>query len=309
MRRARSSARALSRRTRLAALCALACAGGGLALASGALASSPAQGNPQGIKLAERTATAFAHIPALTYSEQGFFQISTTGQSISYDYGYGGLQSGYSWASEHATVALSGGTVVWWRDDLTPVGGSAKPVELVATKQGVFSALGDGAHHSCFEQVSGSVPYSPGGSVYSIAGRYKNGASPLRSVYRWFNTNQLASETDNLAGNGLITSGRVSVAGGPSLQLQQLVPRRPGAGAQHSSLPLSSGGGAGALLARVDRYSSPSCSTAWRSCLSSSALLSMRSRANESISSPSTTSKDPPEQVQGNPEMSPSSTP
>ncbi len=228
MRRARSSARALSRRTRLTALGALACAGGALALATGALASSPAQGNPQGIKLATRAAAAFARIPALTYSEQGFFQISTAGGSISYLYGSGGLQRGFSWASEHATVALSGGRVVWWRDDLTPVGGSAKPVELVATGRGVFSALGNGGDHSCFERVSGSVPYSPGYPVYSINGRYKNGASPLRSVYRWFNTDQIATETDDLAGNGLITSGHVSVAGGPSFSFSNAFPGGPG---------------------------------------------------------------------------------
>jgi hypothetical protein len=217
MRRARSSARALSRRTRSAAVCALACAGAGLGLASGALASSPAQGNPQGIKLAERTQAAFASIPAFTYAERGFFQISTTRQSISYYYGYGALHPGFVWAAEHGTVALNHGSVVWWRDDLTPLGGAAKPVELVATSRGVFSALGDGAHHSCFEQVSGTVPYSPGGSVYSIAARYKNGTSPLRYVYSWWETGQRATETDNLAGNALITSGHVSVAPGAGL--------------------------------------------------------------------------------------------
>jgi hypothetical protein len=199
-----------------------------MALASAALASSPAQGNPQGVKLAERAAAAFARVPAMTYSEQGFFQISTTGQSIAYYYGSGGLQRGFSWASEHATVALSGGRVVWWRDDLTPMGGSAKPVELVATRDGVFSALGNGGDHSCFERVTGSVPYSPGGSVYSSAGRYENGTSPLRSVYRWFNTDQLATETDSLAGDGLITSGHVSVAGGPSFSFSNSFPGGPG---------------------------------------------------------------------------------
>ncbi len=228
MRRARSSARALSRRTRSAALCALACTGAALALASGAHASSPAQGNPQGIQLAERAQAAFDRIAGFTYSEQGFFQISTTGQSISYYYGYGALHPGFSWATEHGTVALYGGNVVWWRDDLTPVGGGAKPVELVATSKGVFSALGNGGNHSCFEQVSGTVPYSYGGSAYSMAARYKNGASPLRSVYRWWETGQRTVETDTLAGNALITSGHVSVAGGPSFSFSNAYPGGPG---------------------------------------------------------------------------------
>lgn len=205
----------------LAGLCALACAGGALALAGGASASSPLQGNPQGIKLAQRSLAAFDRLPALSYSQRGFFQVNVRpgkNPNVSYYYGYGALHPGYAWAAEHGTVALHDGDVVWWRDDLAPLSGHGSPVELVANSEGVFSALGNAAHHSCFDRVVGTVPYSYGGSAYSIAARYKNGTSPLRSVYRWWETGQRAHETDTLAsGSGLVTSGTVRVAPGAGL--------------------------------------------------------------------------------------------
>lgn len=213
-----------SRSAALAALCALVCATTALAWANGAFAEpaggGSTQGNPQGVRMAEGALAAFSRIPAFTYNERGFFQLNTVlgrTRSISYYYGYGALRSGFVWASEHATVALHDDQVMWWRDDLTPSGGGAVPVELVANSRGVFSAFGDAAHHSCFNRVQGSVPYPYGGAAYSSNGRYLNGTSPLRSVYRWWQTEQLASESDVIAPSGLITSGRVSVAAGSGL--------------------------------------------------------------------------------------------
>lgn len=173
------------------------------------------------MRLAERALEAFSRIPAYTYAERGFFQMSTVGgktRSFSYYYGYGALRPGFVWASEHGTVALRDNQVIWWRDHLTPLaGGREVPVELVANSQGVFSAFGNASHHSCFSRVQGTVPFPYGGAAYSSNGRYENGNSPLRSVYRWWQTNQLASESDVIASSGLITSGRVSVAPGSGL--------------------------------------------------------------------------------------------
>lgn len=197
----------------LLALAGLAFAGS--AAASG-VAGSPAgvQGNPQGVRLAERAAQAFSDLPAFTYSQRGFFQMDVSGGSISYYYGYGALHAGFVWAAEQGTVALHDGAVVWWRDDLTPVSGRGSSVELVANSEGVFSALGSAGHHTCFTRVDGSVPYSSGDEAYSPVGRYLNGGSPLRSVYRWWSTGQTASETDAITSSGLLTSGRISVAPG-----------------------------------------------------------------------------------------------
>jgi hypothetical protein len=213
------------KRFALVTACVLACAGGGIVLAGGAFASSPRslQGNRQGINLARQVLSAFSHQPAFNYTQRGFFQMNTApGKSphVSYYYGYGALHPGFVWAAEHATVALHSDQVVWWRDDLTPLsnpGGHEVPVELVANGQGVFSALGNAGHHSCYTRVSGTVPYQAGAQAYSINGRYENGSSPLHSVYRWWQTGQLASETDSISGAGLITSGRIAVAPGAGL--------------------------------------------------------------------------------------------
>jgi hypothetical protein len=214
------------KRLAVIAACAVAGAGGGLALASGAFGASQGpsvQGNAQGVKLARRALAAFSRLPAFTYTQRGFFQMnSAPGKTpnVSYYYGYGALHSGFVWAAEHGTVALRGDQVVWWRDDLTPLAnpnGHEVPVELVANGAGVFSALGNAGHHSCFTRVNGSAPFLSGGQAYSIVGRYENGSSPLRSVYRWWQTNQLAFESDVISGSGLITSGRINVSPGSGL--------------------------------------------------------------------------------------------
>lgn len=209
----------------LAGACAFACAAGGFALATGAFASSPrsVQGNSQGVKLARDVLGAFSRQPAFNYTQRGFFQMnSAPGKTpkVSFYYGYGALHPGFVWAAERGTVALHSDQVVWWRDDLTPLSnpnGHEVPVELVANGQGVFSALGNASHHSCYTRVDGSVPYPAGGQAYSIIGRYENGSSPLQSLYRWWETGQRASESDVISGSGLITSGRIAVSPGAGL--------------------------------------------------------------------------------------------
>lgn len=204
----------------LVAACALACACGGIALTAQAFASSPRslQGNRQGIDLARRVLSRFSNQPAFNYTQRGFFQINTApGKTprVSYYYGYGALHPGFVWAAERGTVALHSNQVVWWRDDLTPLSnsnGHERSVELVANGQGMFSALGTASHHSCYTRVTGTVPYPSGGQAYSIDGRYLNSSSPLRSVYRWWQTGQSASESDVISGSGVITSGRIAVS-------------------------------------------------------------------------------------------------
>lgn len=230
--------RTASRRSRrgprkLGAACAatlaigvLGCAGGALVGAGGALASpvggfsGSLQGNPQAIQIAARVQRTFAGLPAYSYSERGFFQISSSpGKTpdISYYYGYGGLHAGFVWAAENGTVDLRGGEVVWWRDDLTPLGGGDRQtaVELVSDSQGTFAAIGDAAHHSCYTAVEGSVPFVYGEPAYSADGRYR-GTSPLTSVYIW-DTGQRASESDVVSSSYLIRSGTVTVHPGAGL--------------------------------------------------------------------------------------------
>src|SRR5436305_9368278 len=105
------------KRFALGATCALVCAGGGLAPAAGASASSPRslQGNRQGINLARRVLSAFSNQPAFNYAQRGFFQMNTVSgkaPNVSYYYGYGALHAGFVWAAEHGTVALRSDQVV-----------------------------------------------------------------------------------------------------------------------------------------------------------------------------------------------------
>jgi len=213
------------KRLALAAACSLACVGTVFVTAPVALAapSGNLQGSRQGIELARRALSAFSSQPVFNYAQRGFFQMnSAPGRlpNVSYYYGYGALHPGFVWAAEHGTVVMRSGQVVWWRDDLTPLSnpnGHEVPVELVANGQGIFSALGNAGHHSCYTRVTGSVPYPSGGQAYSINGRYENASSPLRSVYRWWQTGQVASESDVISGSGLITSGRIAVSPGAGL--------------------------------------------------------------------------------------------
>ncbi len=160
----------------------LAVAGPWLSATAVAWAAAGPTGDPQAIALARAEARAYTRIPAETYTQNGFIEMSDQEGSrsyLSYLWGQARLRPGWAWATEHGTIALSHGRVLWWRDQLTPppcraAGGCHQiPVELVAERAGAFWAFGDSASHTCFSPLRrGSTPVTVGQIADRIFGRF-----------------------------------------------------------------------------------------------------------------------------------------
>ncbi len=180
-------------------------------------------GNPKGVREAEHVMDAFSHISGYTFSEDHFFQLSTSGgnnPSLHYRFGFSSLAGGYSWASERGAMGLSGNHLVWWRDDLSPTSGHAQAVELVFKGSSGYWAFGSSAHHGCFRHLtSSSAPPSDYGFV--ITGhvgkpRDSGGTISLTYTYSW-DPAGTATETDRIdRSSNLVNSGHVALRNGYS---------------------------------------------------------------------------------------------
>jgi hypothetical protein len=201
-------------------IAAAALAGGGVALAAPAMrAGSAMSGNPRGIKLAHEVMRAFAHIRVYAQTEEHYFQIKSNRRAGTFYYRFGvPHRPGYYWAREHATVAVDRNHVVWWTDQLTPVGRHQSPMVVVIDKSGRYSAFGTLSHHSCFARIGrgNSLPYRYGGLGYSIGGRMgapRSGPTTevLPYLYAW-QMHQTAHERDTIKrATKLVLSGTVNV--------------------------------------------------------------------------------------------------
>ncbi len=200
------------------ALAVLASAGAAQA-APARMAGTAMSGNPKGIKLAHEVMKAFAHIPVFGQTEQHFFQIKSNAKAGTLYYRFGlPHRPGFDWAREQATVAVSHNHVMWWMDQLEPIGGHQSPVVLVVDKSGRYSAFGTPSHHSCFARIGSgsSLPYRYGGLGYSIGGRMgapRSGAKTevLPYLYAW-RMHQTAHESDTIErASKLVISGTVDV--------------------------------------------------------------------------------------------------
>jgi hypothetical protein len=135
-------------------------------------------GDPRATALARAEARAYTRIPVEVYTQKGYIQMTDEEGRSSYlrfEWGRTKLNPGWVWATEHATVALRAGRVVWWRDDLTPPPCTKAglchqvPVELVSNRTGAYSAFGNATTHTCFARlkntavVAGSQWNSPEG--------------------------------------------------------------------------------------------------------------------------------------------------
>jgi hypothetical protein len=189
-------------------VCALVCAGSAFA------AAFTLHGNAKGMRLAERVMNAFGKIPGYTYTQTKFFQVKTQGgkkPSLKYAFGFGTLQSGWSWASEKGAMGLVDNHVAWWRDDLTPTSKHAQPVEIVFKGGSGYWKFLNG-HSTCFWTLnsSSSMPNDHGFVITGKVSAPKG--NTLSYSYRWGNGQGEAHETDVIASSShLVTSGHVSI--------------------------------------------------------------------------------------------------
>ncbi len=115
-------------------------------------------------------------------------------------------------------MAVRHNHVLWWMDQLKPVGGHQSPVVLVVDKSGRYSAFGTASHHTCFARIGrgNSLPYRRGGLGYSIGGRMgapRSGTTTevLPYLYAW-QMHQSAHENDTIRrASKLVVSGTVDV--------------------------------------------------------------------------------------------------
>lgn len=160
----------------------LAVAGLWLSATAVAWAAAGPTGDPKAIALARAEARAYTRIPAENYTQTGFIEMTDQeGRTsyLSYLWGQTRLRPGWAWATEHGTIALRRGRILWWRDQLTPppchlVGVCHQiPVELVAERVGAFWAFGDSANHTCFSRLRrGSTPVTVGEIADQTLGRF-----------------------------------------------------------------------------------------------------------------------------------------
>lgn len=193
----------------------------------GVAAAAAPTGDPQGVALAKRVVAAYSKISGYTYRSTGFvvmYAVQGKFSVFEWRWGVGTRPRGWVRANERAAVAMRGGHVLWWRDDLIPqnppchariCSGSA-PVDIVVDRSGAFSAFGSAAHHTCYGRLGGTTPYTFGGPAYTVSGTVAapvraGGSTLLRYSYAW--GSQTAHETDTVSNaTSLVSLAKVSVA-------------------------------------------------------------------------------------------------
>lgn len=206
-----------------------------LVVAATAFAAAKATGNRRAIAIARAEVRAYNRVPAIQYRETGYIEMITEDKRVLFDFAWGQtkLHPGWSWATEHGTVALRRDHVVWWRDDLTPprCTGSGvchrSPVEIVSDHRGAFWTFGDASRHSCFARMRGPQPFRVGsqldrvGDAHFSAPRFGSGTVTLTYSGPWGKIT--ARETDTLSRRtDLVEATRLVLAGGHAIRLSQV---------------------------------------------------------------------------------------
>jgi len=211
-------------------------AGAALTAATVAWAATAPTGNVRAISLAREEVRAYARVPAERYTQTGFMEINDEEGQTSYFYfewGKTRLASGFSWATEHALVALAHNRVVWWRDDLTPARCQVRichqiPVEMVVERSGDYWAFGNATAHSCFVRLRGTEPVSVGAAWAETIGHYSAPVSGSRTVtltYTYPYGRQVATESDALsATTHLVRTARTALSGGHTIRASSSYP-------------------------------------------------------------------------------------
>ncbi len=134
---------------------------------SPAAASSTVSGNPAAIALYRMVVAATQHQGGVDEVQTGLVVMKDSlgkVSSVSWAIGSGKLPAGYVPATEHLTVANSGGKIIWASDSLTPVCGTGLcadvPYQVVLNGSGLFGHFASSAASgTCWTHDSGSLDY------------------------------------------------------------------------------------------------------------------------------------------------------
>lgn len=211
-----------------------------LGVTASALAAAGPTGSQQAIAIARAESHAYNKVPVEIYSQTGYIDMTDLeGKSsyFSFNWGQSKLPAGWVWATEHATVVLSHGRVVWWRDDLTPppctgVGLCHQvPVEILSEHSGAYYAFGSAASHTCFGTLRGSQPVRVGTQWIQPGGHFSApvfapGVAKLTYTFAW-GKGHTARETDTLSSSThLLQSTRVVIPGGHTIKASERHPSK-----------------------------------------------------------------------------------
>ena len=192
--------------------------------AGGARAAGPLRGDPAAVALAHAVERAFSRVTSYSEVEHDFvFMRARAGRHgvFSWSWGRGAAPAGWVHATEHATVDLRAGRVVWASDVLVPdrlacaMGRCVRypSVEVLVDSHGQFFRFGV---TGCFYGLTGSVPLHPGELAYSVSGfvldpLHGRHTTLLRYLYQW-DAERGAGETD-VVDNAtmLVSSGQTSL--------------------------------------------------------------------------------------------------
>ena len=186
-----------SRRRRRQVTLALFCALVGTAIATlgtaTALASAPPTGNAEAISFVRSSSHAVNHTDGYQYTQTGFVAMSSAygrgGATFNWSWGTSAaepLPSGYTEATEHATIALRGGRIAWVSDDLTATAPITNctyclPFDIVLTHSGLVGHFTSIAYTCSFHLGSTPSPWKVG----ELAGPGPSGDFPTPRAPRW----------------------------------------------------------------------------------------------------------------------------
>ncbi len=211
-----------------------------LAGAATALAAAGPTGDAHGIALARAEAHAYTHVRVEKYTESGYIEMTDQEgkvSSVAYNWGQTHLNPGWVWATEHATVVLKHGRIVWWRDDLTPPPCSGAgichqvPVEILIERSGAYYAFGKATSHTCFGTLTGNRPQRAGEVWDQVFGHYSapvsgHGVVKLTDTFP-FGKGKRARETDTLSNHThLVISDRLVITGGHTIRASETYPAK-----------------------------------------------------------------------------------
>lgn len=226
-----------SRRRRRQVTLALFCALVGTAIATlgtaTALASAPPTGNAEAISFVRSSSHAVNHTDGYQYTQTGFVAMSSAygrgGATFNWSWGTSAaepLPSGYTEATEHATIALRGGRIAWVSDDLTATAPITNctyclPFDIVLTHSGLVGHFTSIAYTCSFHLGSTPSPWKvgelagpgPSGDFQPLVHQGGNvlvTSSELKGSRMWTTTETLSTRTH------LPSAISTSIAAGPS---------------------------------------------------------------------------------------------
>jgi hypothetical protein len=199
-------------------------------------AASSTTGSPQAIAFLRGADAAYRRFAGVTETVWGMVSMqSLLGEqsSFAWAWGLGYVPQGYTPATEHITIQLRHGLMVWGEDQLTPsclhssAGCIDLPVRVFVDHAGAFWAFNDpraSATVTCFNRLKytetpiGRVGHAwlngPLGVDFLPLIRRRSEVL-LRYSYPWANPHQRALEIDTYTASKRLVAYRISVSRGP----------------------------------------------------------------------------------------------